>query len=61
MYYKSIILFLNGLFYFVEDDLFPLTVCCDLDMNCVMLVQLTCLFVQLLSNDVIILIMNKLR
>ena len=44
-------LYLDGLVYFVEDDLFHLTLGYDLDMNCVMLVQLNWLFVEFLLDD----------
>ena len=59
MYHKSIMLFLDGLVQFVEDDLFPLTISFDLDVNQVVLVQLTWLLVELLVADAIKLIMNK--
>ena len=61
MYYNSIILFIDVLVYFVENDLFPLTLAYDLDMNYVVLVQLTWLLVELLLYDVILSIMNSLR
>ncbi len=44
--------------YFVEDDIFSLTLGFDLDMNCVVLVQLTLLLVELIIDDVIVSIMN---
>ena len=60
MYYNSIMLYLDGLVQFLEYDLFALTLGYDLDMNCVMLVQLNLLLVELVLDDDIVSIMNRL-
>ena len=39
MYYNLIMLFSDGFLYYVEDDLFPLTLGCDLELNCIVLIQ----------------------
>ena len=60
MYYNIIILLLNVLASFVEDDLVPLTLGCDLELNCIILTQLVWLVLELLLYVVIILIMSIL-
>ena len=60
MYSNLIMIYLDGLVYFVEDDLYLLTIGCDLDMNCIVLVQLNCLLVELLLDDIAVSIMTKL-
>ncbi len=61
MYYNSIMLFIYGFFLFVKDDLFPLTLGYDIDMNFVVLVQLNLSLVEFLLPDVIVSNMNGLR
>lgn len=58
MHYYSNILFLDGLVKFVEDDLFRLTLGCDLEMNCIVLTQLAWLVCKLLFYVLIMLIMR---
>ena len=44
----------------MEDDLFSLTLGFDLDMNCIVFVQLTWLLVESLLDNVVTQIMNEL-
>ena len=60
MYYISIMLYFDGFVQFVEDDLFPINLGYDLDLNYVMLVKLNLLSVELLLDDDIVSIMNIL-
>ena len=60
MYSNLIMTYLDGLVQFVEDEFYPLTLGDDVDMNCVILVQFTLFLVELLLDDVIVSIMNRL-
>ena len=60
MYYNSITLLLDWLVSIVEDDLFPLTLRCDLELNCIILTQFVWLVREILSYVFNMLYMSRL-
>ena len=59
MYYSSIVFFIYELALFVEDDLFDLTLGCNLELNCIVLIQLDWLVCKLLSYVAKMIIMSR--
>ena len=61
MYFNFIVLYHYGLVQVAEDDLFLLTIGCVPYSNCIILVQLNLLLVELLSYDVIVSIYEQIE
>ena len=59
MYYNLIMLIIYEFVEFVEDDIFPLTLVFNLQLNCKAMTLLTLLVCELLYYDVSISIMNR--
>ena len=53
IYYDSLILIIDELSQFVEDDIFPFTLGCDPELNYLVLIQLALLMCELLFYVVI--------